>query len=169
MAVNLSARQFREPGLPATIGRILKAAELPADRLAPEMTESMLMEDTEGASAVLASFRDMGLHVAIDDFGTGYSSLSYLKRFPLDTLKIDKSSVRDVTTDPDDAAIATAVIGLAHNLRLGVIAEGVETEDQLDFLRTHGCDVMQGFLYAPPLPPRDFEKLLAAHRSISDA
>ncbi|MBT6119042.1 MAG: EAL domain-containing protein [Rhodospirillaceae bacterium] len=162
MAVNLSARQFREPGLPATIGRILNDAELPADRLALEMTESMLMEDTEGASAVLASFRDMGLHVAIDDFGTGYSSLSYLKRFPLDTLKIDKSFVRDVTTDPDDAAIATAVIGLAHNLRLGVIAEGVETEAQLDFLRTHGCDVMQGFLYSPPLPPGDFEKLLAA-------
>ena len=164
MAVNLSARQFREPGLPAVIGDVLEETGLSADRLALELTESILMEDTDGASAVLSSFRDMGLHVAIDDFGTGYSSLSYLKRFPLDTLKIDKGFVRDVTTDPDDAAIATAVIGLAHNLRLGVVAEGVETRAQLDFLRTHGCDVIQGFLYSPPLPPGDFEKLLSAGR-----
>ena len=107
----------------------------------------------------------MGLHISVDDFGTGYSSLSYLKRFPLDTLKIDQSFIREVTTDPDNAAITTAIIAMAHSLKLRVVAEGVETEEQLAFLREQGCQAMQGFLYSRPLPAADIVHFIQEKRA----
>ncbi|MFO0995451.1 MAG: GGDEF domain-containing response regulator [Alphaproteobacteria bacterium] len=153
LAINVAQRQFREATFPDTIATILSESGLPPEQLAIELTESTLMEDKEASHATLARFRAMGVGVFIDDFGTGYSSLSYLKRFPLDALKIDKSFVADVTTDAEDAAIATAVIGLAHSLRLNVIAEGVETADQLAFLKAHDCDAIQGDYISHPLAP----------------
>ena len=169
VAVNLSPRQFREPSLAASITDALEGAGLTPDHLALELTESILMEDTDMSNSALSRFRDMGLHVSIDDFGTGYSSLSYLKRFPLDALKIDKSFVQDITTDTDDAHIATAIIGLAHNLNLGVIAEGVEASAQLDFLRDRNCDAVQGFLYGHPVPAEEFEAMLQNRRTSTGA
>ncbi len=168
VAVNLSPRQFRDPSLAASIMDALEGAGLKPDHLALELTESILMEDTEMSNSALSRFRDMGLHVSIDDFGTGYSSLSYLKRFPLDALKIDKSFVQDITTDTDDAHIATAIIGLAHNLNLGVIAEGVEAPAQLDFLRDRDCDAVQGFLYSHPVPADEFAAIFRSRDVFTD-
>jgi EAL domain-containing protein (putative c-di-GMP-specific phosphodiesterase class I) len=111
----------------------------------------------------------MGLKLSIDDFGTGYSSFSYLKRFPLDTLKVDRTFVRDITVDPDDAAIVSSIIGLAHNLRLKVIAEGVENEEQLAYLRKHGCDRVQGYYFGEPLPAEDFSELLKKGKPLLSA
>jgi EAL domain-containing protein (putative c-di-GMP-specific phosphodiesterase class I) len=127
-----------------------------------ELTESILMHDAESSSAALDSLKAMGVQLAIDDFGTGYSSLSYLKRFPIDTLKIDQSFVRDIVTDADDAAIVDAVIGMGRNLKQRVIAEGVETHAQLAFLQARQCDVGQGFHFGHPVPAADFALLLAA-------
>jgi len=125
-----------------------------------ELTESVIMDDIQASSTLLKEFKQMGVHISMDDFGTGYSSLSLLKRLPLDTLKIDQSFVRDITTDADDSAIVHAVISLAHSLRLRVIAEGVETSEQLEFLRDRGCDEVQGYLYSRPLPVAEIEKWL---------
>ncbi len=152
VAVNLSARQFRQRALAGTIARILNETGLDPQYLELELTESLLMENTQASSSILAELKAMGLQIAIDDFGTGYSSLSYLKRFPIDTLKIDQSFVAEITTDPDNAAIVIAIIALAHSLRLKVIAEGVETEDQLAFLRAQRCHMSQGYLFCRPLP-----------------
>ena len=152
LAVNLSARQFRQADLAQMIALTLSETGLNASRLELELTESLLMEDNALSSGVLAEFARMGLRVAIDDFGTGHSSLSYLKRFSVDTLKIDRSFVRDTPDDPDDCAITTAIVAIAHSLRLKVVAEGVETKDQLAFLRGLGCDEMQGYLLSRPLP-----------------
>ncbi|MGH6952946.1 MAG: putative bifunctional diguanylate cyclase/phosphodiesterase, partial [Alphaproteobacteria bacterium] len=152
VAVNISPRQFRDSSLASTIAAALDDAGLPPECLALELTEGTLMEDTQVGHATLSRFRDMGLYVAIDDFGTGYSSLSYLKRFPIDALKIDKSFIRDLATDSEDAAITTAMIGLAHNLRLDVIAEGVETVEQMEFLKANGCDAFQGYVHSRPMP-----------------
>ena len=116
------------------------------------------MEEPQAASEVLAKLQALGVHIAIDDFGSGYSSLSYLKHFRIDRLKIDQSFVRDLSIDPDDAAISKAIIALAHSLELQVVAEGVETEQQLAFLRAHGCDIVQGHLYSPPVAA---DKMLA--------
>ncbi len=118
----------------------------------------MLIEDTEASSVMLVQLKDIGLKLSIDDFGTGYSSLSYLKRFPLDALKIDRSFVRDITTDKNDAAIVSATIGLAHNLNLRVVAEGVERQVQVDILLAQGCDEAQGYLFSRPLPPAAFQR-----------
>jgi EAL domain-containing protein (putative c-di-GMP-specific phosphodiesterase class I) len=118
------------------------------------------MGDAETAIGILHSLKEIGISISIDDFGTGYSSLSHLRRFPIDTLKIDQSFVRDLTTDADDAAITAAIISMAKSLRLRVVAEGVETKEQLDFLRGQGCDSVQGFYYYPPLPAEEFAKLL---------
>jgi diguanylate cyclase (GGDEF)-like protein/PAS domain S-box-containing protein len=152
LSVNLSARQFLQPDLVAHVQSALLETGMPASLLELEITETSAMQNAEVTIATLRELKDLGVRVAIDDFGVGHSSLGYLKRLPIDSLKIDQSFVRDITTDPDDAAIATAVIALAHTLKLTVVAEGVETPEQLAFLRDRGCDRMQGYLLSVPLP-----------------
>jgi EAL domain-containing protein (putative c-di-GMP-specific phosphodiesterase class I)/CheY-like chemotaxis protein len=164
VALNLSARQFHQQNLVAVIRQALRLNQIEAKCLELEITESILMENVEKAVTTLQELKSIGLKIALDDFGTGYSSLSYLKRFPIDNLKIDRAFVRDVTTEPDDAAICLAVIGLAHNLKLKVVAEGVETEAQMNYLRTHGCDEIQGFYFSRPLPAADFAQLLTQRK-----
>jgi len=164
MSVNLSARQFRAPGLVQTILGVLAETGLEARCLEMEITESMVMHDPEGAIAVLDELQQHGITFAMDDFGTGYSSLNYLKRFPIHKIKIDQSFVRNITTDTGDAAITIAVIELSHGLKLKVIAEGVETEAQRAFLQDHGCDEMQGYLFSRPVPAEEISTLLAANR-----
>ena len=166
VAVNLSARQFRERELTGLIAGMLRATGLEPRYLGLEIVESMVMQDVESATAMLNDLKALGVQLSMDDFGTGYSSLSYLKRFPFAKLKIDLSFVRDITTDPGSAAIAKSIIAMAHNLSLCVIAEGVETEGQLEFLRAHGCDEIQGYYFSRPLPPRDFEDLLRENRRL---
>ncbi|HEY0843980.1 MAG TPA: EAL domain-containing protein [Noviherbaspirillum sp.] len=160
MAVNLSARQFKQQDIVGMVSDVLKETGCCPEWLELEITESVVMEDPEAAVDTLRKLSDMGVHLSIDDFGTGYSSLSYLKRFPINSLKIDRSFVRDITTDADDAAIAKAVIALAHSLKLSVIAEGVETAEQLDFLREQRCDQMQGYYLSRPLDIAKLEKLM---------
>lgn len=160
MAVNVSGVQFHQADLAETVRDILAEHGLAAASLEIEVTESVLMKSADSAVEILRKFREMGVRLAIDDFGTGYSSLSYLKRFPIDKLKIDRSFVSDITTDPDDAAIASAIIAMAHRLRLKVIAEGVETPGHLGFLLQEGCDEAQGYHYSKPLPPDDLERLM---------
>jgi diguanylate cyclase (GGDEF)-like protein len=160
LAVNLSARQFQQQNLAEVVVRILQETGLNAHDLELELTESSIMKNAESAVRTLGELKAMGVKIAIDDFGTGYSSLGYLKRLPIDTLKIDRSFVCDVTTDPDDAALVMAIITLAHNLRLKVIAEGVDTEEQLKFLHLLRCDEWQGYLFSRPLPVEAFEDLL---------
>ncbi len=172
VAVNLSAQQFRQQDLSEIVSRSLRDAMLEPENLALEITESILMEDSEESNTRLEKLKfDRGLRVSIDDFGTGYSSLAYLKRFPIDVLKIDRSFVREMYEDSDDAAIVAAIIGLAHNLRLEVVAEGVETEAQLDFLRRKNCDHVQGYYLSYPLPAEEFAALLKENENlfISDA
>jgi diguanylate cyclase (GGDEF)-like protein/PAS domain S-box-containing protein len=150
VAVNLSARQLKADII-STIEVALAVSGLPASALELELTESMIMGNPADSVEILTQLKAIGLTISIDDFGTGYSSLSYLKRFPIDTLKIDREFVRDITEDPDDAAITSAIITLAHSLELNVVAEGVETHEQLEFLRQGGCDQVQGFLLSKPL------------------
>jgi diguanylate cyclase (GGDEF)-like protein len=164
LAVNLSARQFQDPHLRHRIRTVLAETGLAAEWLELEITESTVMNDLEATVHTLKQLKELGVHISIDDFGTGYSSLSYLKRFPLDTLKIDRSFVRDIPDDQDDAAIAGMVITLAHALKLEVIAEGVETAEQAAFLRDQSCSVMQGYLFSPPVPTEQFEQLLIDRR-----
>ena len=151
MAVNLSARQFRGVHLVESIAEILEETRFDPHCLELEITESVAMQNLDHSIATMVRLKDMGVRLAVDDFGTGYSSLSYLKRFPIDLLKIDRSFVKGVPTDPDDAAITEAIISLAHSLKLGVIAEGVETREQWEFLRNLDCDEAQGFLLSPPI------------------
>ncbi len=160
IAVNLSSRQFRQENLAQMIRNTLHTHRLDAAMLMLEITESTAMFDVEKAVAILAELKQIGVKLALDDFGTGYSSLSYLKRLPIDQLKIDGAFVRDITSDPDDAAICVAIVGLGHNLKLSVVAEGVETEGQAQFLRDNRCDEMQGFLFSRPVPAGDFAILL---------
>ena len=160
LAINLSARQFRQNGLAQTIARILDEAGVEPRFVELEITESILMENTEEAVKTLRTLNAMGLEISIDDFGTGYSSLSYLKRFPIDKLKIDRSFVQDIATDPDDATIVTAIIALAHSLQMKVVAEGVEEAAQLAFLSLHGCDQYQGYYFSKPLPASEAVKKL---------
>ncbi|MEW6681296.1 MAG: EAL domain-containing protein [Nitrospirota bacterium] len=160
VSVNVSPRQFRQPEFPATIARALDEAGLPPHSLEIEVTESILVEHEPAVLARFAQLHELGVSFAIDDFGTGYSSLSYLKRFPIDTLKIDRSFVANLAADPDHSAIASAIVSLAHSLRLHVVAEGVETTDQAAFLRSLGCNSAQGYLYSRPLPADAVEPLL---------
>ncbi len=160
VAVNLSAVQFRQKDIVDMIGRILKETGLPPPLLELEMTESILMKEADVTIGTLRAIKEMGLRLSIDDFGTGYSSLSYLKRFPIDKLKIDQSFVRDIATNQDDAAIIRTIITMGHSLRLQVIAEGVETLEQLAFLKEEGCDEAQGYHFGRPMPASQFEALL---------
>jgi diguanylate cyclase (GGDEF)-like protein/PAS domain S-box-containing protein len=167
VAVNISARQFREKNLFQLVAAILAETGLAPGQLELEVTESVIMHDAQQVIASLQAFRDMGVRLSVDDFGTGYSSLSYLKRFPVDRLKIDQSFVRDLSTDADDVAIAQAIITLGHTLNLRVIAEGVETPEQLAFLRRNQCDEMQGYLFGKPMPAEEFGKLLQSGRALA--
>ncbi|GAA0700023.1 hypothetical protein GCM10009104_31100 [Marinobacterium maritimum] len=160
MAVNISVLQFTRGNLEEAVVEALRESGIPPSMLELELTESVLLKEAEQALEVMNRLRALGVKMSIDDFGTGYSSLSYLKQLPVDKLKIDRSFVKDVTVDADDAAIAHAVISLAHILGLHVIAEGVENEEQLDFLRTRNCDQYQGYLFSRPLPAETCEKLL---------
>ena len=164
LSVNFSARQFQQPSFIASVGEILKETNLDPRWLELELTESSIMKEPEQAIEKLHELKLMGIKVAIDDFGTGYSSLNYLKRFPIDTLKIDKTFVADVCKDPHDTAIVRAIITLGHALDLTVIAEGVETQEQLQYLSSLGCDVVQGFLFSKSLSAPVFEELLVEQR-----
>ena len=160
VAVNLSTRQFKGP-LAERLSGILDETGVDPSCLELELTESLLMEDAEATSATLGELRArLGLNLSVDDFGTGYSSLSCLRCFPLDALKVDRSFIRDVVTDPNDAAIVASIINLAHNLRLKVIAEGVETEEQLAYLKERGCDLVQGFYFSEPVPAEKLSELV---------
>jgi diguanylate cyclase (GGDEF)-like protein len=161
IAMNLSARQFLSPDLATQIRSALVESGVEPDLLEVEITESSIMQDTAEATRTLEYLDALGVKSAIDDFGTGYSSLGYLKRFPLRALKIDRSFVRDITTDPDDATITQAVISMAHSLELNVIAEGVETLEQLAFLMRYGCDEVQGYLFSPPAPAAECAAFIA--------
>ena len=161
VSVNLSARQFRQGHLVSTIESALAESGLEAERLELELTESTIMGHGQEFVGMLAELKKLGVRVAIDDFGTGYSNLSYLSRFPIDSLKIDRSFVSEVATDQQHALLAKAVISLGHSLRLKVVAEGVETAEQLDFLRHHGCDEVQGYFFSKPVPPEEFTRMLA--------
>lgn len=166
VAVNISALQVLQGDLVATVEDALAKTGLDAQYLDLELTESTLMHNPELAVETLIKLKSMGIRVAIDDFGTGYSSLSYLKRFPINTLKIDQSFVKDVTSNPDDAAIAGAVVAMAHTLKLKVVAEGVETLDQLEFLRSLNCDEMQGYFISRPVPPEELAMFLRSPQKV---
>ena len=161
-AINLSARQFVTDALVDEVQRALVAHALGADALEVEITESVLMSDPQRANRTLQALHGLGVHIAIDDFGTGYSSLAYLKRFPAQTVKIERSFVNGLPLDRDDAAITQAVIAMAHSLQLEVVAEGVETQAQLDYLQSLGCDQAQGYLIGRPMPPAQLQRLLHA-------
>jgi EAL domain-containing protein (putative c-di-GMP-specific phosphodiesterase class I) len=160
MAVNLSARQFADAGFLETVTRVLERTGLDPRALELEITETQVMSQTEPLMALLNRLSGMGVQLAIDDFGTGYSSLSYLKRLPIRKLKIDQSFVRDVTVDPNDRAIVTAIINMARSLELDTIAEGVETRAQLELLQAAGCDVGQGYLFSRPATAAALQPLL---------
>jgi diguanylate cyclase (GGDEF)-like protein/PAS domain S-box-containing protein len=160
IAVNLSGRQLAQKNLTEIVATTLSRCTVARGMLELEITESLLMQDLEQTADTLTSLAALGVTVSMDDFGTGYSSLSYLKRLPIDVLKIDQSFVRDITKDPDDAAIVQAIIAMAHSLGIKVIAEGVETAEQLAFLRQHRCDAMQGYYFSRPVPPEQFAELL---------
>lgn len=151
VAVNLSAKQFADPNLVKQILNVIEVSQLPPECLELELTESTLMDDVESAIHIMQEIKKTGVSIAIDDFGTGYSSLSYIKRFPIDVLKVDRSFVMDIPEDQNDMAITAAVIAMAHKLSLSVVAEGVETQDQLAFLRRNNCDEGQGYLFSRPL------------------
>ena len=153
VAVNVSPQQLRQATFPNVVERTIQEAGLPATYLEAEVTETSFIHDAEPAIQILTKLREMGIRIAIDDFGTGYSSLSYLKRLPIDSVKLDASFVKNATTDPDDAALVMAIITLAHNLKLKVIAEGIETEEQLALLRLLRCDEGQGYLFGAPVTP----------------
>ena len=167
ITVNLSARQFQQKEFEATVRHVLREAQVDPALVEFELTESLLMSDPEGAARTLRGLKDSGVRISVDDFGTGYSSLAYLKRFPIDALKIDRSFVRDITTDPEDAMITLAIIGLAHNLKLKVVAEGVETQEQLELLASNGCDEIQGYRFSVPTTPAACAQMLRENRRLA--
>ena len=160
LAVNVSAQQFRRHDFVETIAAAIRAHEVDPARLKLELTESVVLSDVADVVAKMHALKALGVKLSLDDFGTGYSSLSYLKQLPLDQIKIDHSFVRDIATDPNDAVMVRTIIGMAQNFRLNVIAEGVETGVQLDFLKQSGCMAYQGYLFSKPVPVGEFEKLL---------
>ena len=164
VAVNLSARQFHQRDLSSRVAQILAEIGLEPSSLELELTESLMVEDAPSAIATLQQLKSLGVSISIDDFGTGYSSLSYLAQYPFDTLKIDRCFISNITHGCTNAAIVKAIIEMAHSLCLEVVAEGVETEAEKDFLGRYKCDTMQGYLFSPPLPAGDFEQLLVARK-----
>jgi len=160
IAVNVSAVEFREKGFVQGVRAILSETGLEARYLELELTEGVLMEDAESTASVLQELKRMGVHLAVDDFGTGYSSLSYLQQFPIDVLKIDQSFVHRITADPDDSPIVSAIIDMGKNLKQRVIAEGIETPEQLAFLRAHHCAEGQGYLFGKAIPAEEIPALL---------
>ena len=167
MAVNLSSCQFRQKFLDQRVKYILEETGLAPKYLELEITESLLIDSADSdIMSTLEAFRRVGVTLAIDDFGAGYSSLSYLKRFPIDKLKIDQSFIRGVTTDMDDASLVRAIIAIARSLHLQVIAEGVENEDQLNFLHDHGCDDIQGYYFSRPVSVDDFSVLICSGKTL---
>ncbi|MEH1909835.1 EAL domain-containing response regulator [Nostoc sp.] len=160
VAVNLSVIEFNQPDLIDKIVHLIAINDLQPDYLEIELTESMIMQDVNSAIATMSKLQSLGVKIAIDDFGTGYSSLTYLKNFPINTLKIDRYFIHNVANDPQKSAITKALIQMAHNLNLDVVAEGVETEAELAFLRQHNCNSMQGFLFSRPLPVAEFQNIL---------
>jgi len=167
VGVNVSARQFQSGDFAQVVSRNLTASGLAPARLELELTESAVMDDPTRTLQMLRDIKTTGVRIALDDFGTGYSSLGYLKRFPVDCLKIDQSFIRDISIDPEDAAIARMVVMLGHSLRQEVVAEGVETRAQLQFLRDERCDMIQGYLFSPPVPVEEFEDMLRAGRRLT--
>ena len=168
VAVNVAASQFRRGDLLDLVRSALREAQLDPRYLEIELTESVVMTDPEGTVAILEQLSRMGVLVSVDDFGTGYSSMNYLRRFPIDKLKIDRGFIEDLVTCDEDASIVRAIISLAHSLRLKVVAEGVETPEQLKFLRTLGCDQYQGYHFSPPLPAREFAELVCEWQKPED-
>jgi len=166
VSVNLSAKQFQQSNLVEIIANALEYSKLHSKWLELEITETEVMKDTNFAISTLRELSDMGINISLDDFGTGYSSLNYLKHLPIDTIKIDYSFVRDITSDSDDAAIVRAIIAMSHSLKLKVIAEGVETLEQLNFLKDLDCEEIQGFFFSKPVPAKAFEKMLSERRCL---
>jgi diguanylate cyclase len=160
ISVNLSARQFQQQELVANINQVLIRSGLDPTRLKLEITESIGMKNPIQTLNTLKELKEMGILFAIDDFGTGYSSLSYLKQFPIDTIKIDKSFIMEMESSTNDTAIVDAIIALAHSLNVDVIAEGVETAEQVDYLLRHICDMVQGYYFSKPINSDDFQRLL---------
>jgi EAL domain-containing protein (putative c-di-GMP-specific phosphodiesterase class I) len=160
IAVNLSPAQFKSRNLVPTVISALATSGLPASRLELEITELVLLQDNEGAFAVLHQLRDLGIKIAMDDFGTGYSSLGYLRSFPFDKIKIDQSFIRDLPMKEDSVAIVRAVVGLSSSLGITTTGEGVETKEQLESLASEGCNEFQGFLFSPPRPAMEIRQLL---------
>ncbi|HEV2608422.1 MAG TPA: EAL domain-containing protein, partial [Xanthomonadaceae bacterium] len=167
VSVNVAGRQFIEGDVEGDVVKALARYGIPADLLELELTESSLMENTARTITTLQNLKQLGVQISIDDFGTGYSSLAYLRRFPIDKLKIDIAFIRDITTNPDAAAIALTIIRMANGLKLDVIAEGVETEAQLAYLRRHGCDQIQGYYFSRPLPLPGIEQILRDEKRLS--
>lgn len=162
MIVNLSGRTFNEPRMMETVSQVLANSCFAPGSLELEITESVVMQNAQGTVEMLEQLNRVGLRLAVDDFGTGYSSLACLQRLPLDQLKIDRSFVRDIVTDPSDAVIVQTIISMGRTLGLSVIAEGVETEEQRRILIQHGCEAFQGYLFGRPVPAAEFERTLAA-------
>jgi EAL domain-containing protein (putative c-di-GMP-specific phosphodiesterase class I) len=160
VAVNVSSSEFRSEGFLENLHAILKDTRLDPRYLELELTESVLMQHVESSASVLGALKSIGVRLAVDDFGTGYSSLSYLKSFPIDCLKIDQSFVRDIATDADDASIVSAVITMAKSLKRRVVAEGVETDEQVKFLQAHACDEAQGYYFSKPVMAHQIATLL---------
>jgi EAL domain-containing protein (putative c-di-GMP-specific phosphodiesterase class I) len=165
VSVNVSPRQCRHNNLTQTIAEVLNTTGLDARYLQLELTEGMVMHDAEKLVTMLGELKALGVQIALDDFGTGYSSLSYLKRFPVDHLKIDQSFVRDVPDDANGAMIVRAIVTMGHSLDLKVIAEGVETAEQLEFLRRNHCDELQGYYFSRPVPQQDLAALLRLQKN----
>jgi EAL domain-containing protein (putative c-di-GMP-specific phosphodiesterase class I) len=158
IAVNASAVQVGQPGLPGIVAAALERHGVAPERITIEITETALIADPDGAAVTLQALRDLGVRIALDDFGTGYSSLSSLKRYPLDTIKLDRSFIADLNPGTRDAAIVSSLVAMADSLELATVGEGVETEEQRDQLKALGCRVAQGYLFARPLTPEDFER-----------
>jgi len=160
VAVNISGCQFKQGNLAILVGQVLEETGLRPANLELELTESILMDNAESAVNMLTELKTLGVNLAIDDFGTGYSSLAYLKHFPIDRLKIDQLFIRNITTDANDASISEAIIALAHSLRMDVIAEGVETKEQKEFLAARDCFEMQGYFFSRPVPAEEIQHML---------